>query len=334
MKDYTITIDCGTTNTRVLLFDGQRQLIHAEKRDIGVRNTAVDGHNGQLKHTIRNCIHKLLTAADIGFADLKNIVATGMITSNMGLLEIPHLVVPVGIPELAAAIQTVLIEDICPLPISFVPGIKNLDGSVNMDNIESMDMMRGEDVESCALIKQFHTGQPLLIILPGSHTKFVSVDRAGRINGCLSSIAGELLAAITQHTLIADAVNKTFVNADDYDQTLLLAGYKQASKTGMGRTCFSTRIFSQFISSDKTQAANFLLGAVLQGDIVAIKNSTALRISADTTVVVAGKSPLRNALLDILCYENYFQRIVEYIPDEQMPLSANGVFVLLSELNG
>lgn len=48
----------------------------------------------------------------------------------------------------------------------------------------------------------------MLFILPGSHNKFVSVDREGKITGCLTSISGELLASITNDTIIAKSVNR------------------------------------------------------------------------------------------------------------------------------
>lgn len=331
MKDYIITIDCGTTNTRVMLWNKLFVPIGVEKCEIGVRNTAVDGHNDKLKQAVRESVYALLSKYNVAFDNIEHIVAAGMITSNVGLTEIPHVVAPVSIKELADSVQTVLLSDICPVPISFVPGVKNFDSEVNLANIESMDMMRGEEVECCALISELHNGMPLLIVLPGSHTKFVSVDANGSITGCLSSIAGELLAAITNNTIIADAVGKSFVDVGCYDKTMLLAGYEHAKKTGLGRSCFSVRILNQFINKDNSKSANFLLGAVLEGDIAAIKGSEAICISPDTKVIVAGKSPLRNALVDILQSENYFQEIIDYVPSETVPLSARGAFVLIRE---
>ena len=333
MKDYVITIDCGTTNTRVVLWNKLFEPIGTEKYEIGVRNTAVDGHSGQLKQAVRDGICALLNNYNVTFDDIEHIVASGMITSNVGLKEIPHIVAPAGIKELADSMQTFLLSDVCPLPISFVPGVKNFASEVDLDNIEAMDMMRGEEVECCALIDELHNGTPLLIVLPGSHTKFVSVDANGRITGCLSSIAGELLAAITNNTIIADAVGKSFVDIDCYDKNMLLAGYEQAKKTGLGRSCFSVRILNQFVNKDRAKAANFLLGAVLQGDMAAVKGSKAITVNSATTVVVAGKNPLRNALVDILQSENWFHEIIDYIPNESRPLSAQGAFVLIREVN-
>ena len=54
----------------------------------------------------------------------------------------------------------------------------------------------------------------LILVLPGSHNKFVSVDREGKITGCLTSISGELLASITNDTIIAKSVNREFVSRD------------------------------------------------------------------------------------------------------------------------
>ena len=49
MKNYTITIDTGTTNTRVYLFNEKYEAVASAKSEIGVRITAIDGNNNRLK---------------------------------------------------------------------------------------------------------------------------------------------------------------------------------------------------------------------------------------------------------------------------------------------
>ena len=49
MDTYTITIDGGTTNTRCILWNSSRQRIDEQKREVGVRNTAIDGNKFQIK---------------------------------------------------------------------------------------------------------------------------------------------------------------------------------------------------------------------------------------------------------------------------------------------
>lgn len=45
MKNYVITIDGGTTNTRCILWDNTNKKMAEERRGVGVRNTAIDGNN-------------------------------------------------------------------------------------------------------------------------------------------------------------------------------------------------------------------------------------------------------------------------------------------------
>ena len=47
MKNYTITIDTGTTNTRVYLFNEKYEAVASAKSEIGVRITAIDGNNNR-----------------------------------------------------------------------------------------------------------------------------------------------------------------------------------------------------------------------------------------------------------------------------------------------
>ena len=113
MKNYTITIDTGTTNTRVFLFNEKNEVAASAKSEIGVRITAIDGNNNRLKTAIRGCLEEVLKQAGITYDEVKKVVASGMITSNVGLVEIPHVVAPASAEDLAEAAKSVLIEDVC-----------------------------------------------------------------------------------------------------------------------------------------------------------------------------------------------------------------------------
>jgi 2-dehydro-3-deoxygalactonokinase len=325
------TIDCGTTNTRVILWSEQKKILAQQRRDVGVRNTAIDGTNEKLKKAVRECLLGVLEASGTDFGDLAMIAASGMISSNVGLVEIPHITAPAGLAELAAQVKAYTLEDVCPLPIYFIPGIKNAPGVSDLEELEKMDIMRGEEVESCAIIERRHHGQAMLLALPGSHTKFVAVDPRGMITGCLTTISGELLAAVSTNTIIADAVGRSFVETGTYDKHMLLMGYESAKKCGIGRACFSGRIMNQFVTKDTQKIANFILGAVLQNDIQAIKNSGAVQAGPETSIIVAGKNPLRQAFIDILKHEGTFAEVDTFIPEEGVPLSALGAMAVMNK---
>lgn len=328
MSGYVVTVDTGTTNTRVYLWDKNRVCAASSKSEAGVRNTAVDGNNSRLKKAIHGCMEEVLNTAGITFQEVDRVIACGMITSNVGLVEIPHVPAPAGAEELAAGARSVLIEDVCPLPILFIPGVKNNIGEVTADNFEAMDMMRGEEVESLAILQSFPKGKKYLLVLPGSHTKFVSVDPDGKMTGCLTTITGELLACITNDTVIADAVGRRFVDEKDYDREMVLRGYEESSRVGLGRASFSARILNMFTEKDKKKLANFILGATLASDLQAVKNSGALAAGKECTVIVSGKNPLREAIVDILKHDRYFEHVEEYIPASSLPLSAAGAFLV------
>jgi len=327
MENHVITLDTGTTNTRVILWNERREPAAAAKAEVGVRDTAIDGSDRRLKAAVKSCLEQVLSDAGITYDQVKIVIASGMITSNVGLVEIPHCVVPVGLKELAEAVRPVELPDVCPMPITFIPGVKNSAGPVSYENFEAMDIMRGEEVESLALLEQFPKGRSYLLVLPGSHMKFVSVDGQGRITGCLTSISGELLSSITNDTIIADAVGRKFVEPGQYDKEKVLLGYETAKTCGIGRACFSARILDQFVEKDQQKLANYILGVALQSDVTSVQNSTALHVDRDTEVIVAGKDPLRQAILDILNYEGCFANVHTAKSDGQ-PLSARGAYLV------
>ena len=326
MAEYIITLDAGTTNTRAVLWDAKAQIAARADATVGVRDTAVDGTNRRLRGTVKRCLERVLSSAGAGYGQVKAVVASGMITSNVGLVEIPHQAAPLGLAELAAAMRSVELPDVCPLPILFIPGVKNSAAAVSYDNFEAMDMMRGEETEAFALLEQYPAGRPYLLVLPGSHMKFVAVDAAGRITGCLTSISGELLSAITNGTIIADAVGRSFVRPDAYDREMVLLGYDTAKTCGVGRACFAARILNQFGEKDTQKLANYILGAALQSDVTGIKNSAALRVDGGAAVIVAGKDPLRQAIADILRHEGFGG--LDVAGQGDCPLAARGAYLL------
>ncbi len=333
MGKYVITIDGGTTNTRCILWDQNRNRVSEEKRQVGVRNTSIDGNNEKLKQAVKECIESLLIKQGLDYSDIHRIIGSGMITSDVGLVVVPWITAPAGIDQLAKQTVAVNLPEICPIPIYFIPGVKNSDGPFTFDNIETMDIMRGEEVESVAIIDKYGVGRPMILVLPGSHNKFVAVDSQGQITGCLTSISGELLASITNDTIIAKSVNRQFVSMETYDKEWLLKGYETARTTGLGRACFTARILMLFYENSPEKIANYILGASLAGDIQAVRESAALKAQRDTLVIVGGKQPLRAAMMDILHTDGFFQDVKEFEMVDDIPLSAIGAY-LVARKNG
>ena len=322
LEKYMITIDGGTTNTRIALWNSDHICVDIYKSEAGVRETAISGSNKKLLDTVKEGICILLEKRNLKIEAVSAVYASGMITSAEGIKEVPHIKAPSGLKEFAEAVQVVSMPEVCVLPIHFIPGMKNGEAT-GMDEIEKMDMMRGEETEALALLKLMEVKEPVLLVLPGSHNKFVTVDKKGKLTGCLTTLSGELLSAVTRDTIIADSVGHSFAPAL-YDRKMLLKGFQTARETSLTRAIFLTRILKQFEKKKEEECAAYLLGAMIASDIAAVKGSRALKLDPQMRVIVMGKEPLRSALIDLFKEDKTFSNITGFENQSGFLLSGYG----------
>ena len=302
MKHYLI-IDGGTTNLRVTLVDPNGVSLAAEKRSIGAAASAAAGNNLALRAAVGDCMNAIYQAKGISASDISGCIAYGMITCASGLLEVPHLCAPARLEDFRAGLVSASFDDIAPFPITFIPGLKNFSGEVGLHNVMQMDMMRGEETEAIGFAQLMKPQEDYVLVLPGSHNKLISIDKNGRLLGCMTTISGELLSALTHHTILTESVGGSFVQSDTYDRDMMLAG-AEACKAGISRAAFSSRILRTLGGLPQTKVASFLLGTVLTADLDALK---AFDVPC-SRLFVAGKEPLQQALCDLM-NENGYQAI-------------------------
>ena len=328
MEKYLITIDGGTTNTRAFLWDKRGRVVLSSKSSIRIRDSVELGDKQRLHYSIKHLISTLLEKQQLSPKQIAAIYASGMITSNMGLIELPHLIAPVSLEDFSEHVVSRQIPQICSLPIHFIPGMKNMpDTAVSLTQLDTMDIMRGEETEALALLEHVNQKQNCLLVLPGSHTKFILVNAEGQLSSCLTTLSGELLSVLTNHTVLADAVEHKFAD-EKWNSEYLLAGFQTAHTTSFSRTAFLTRIVSQFLSKDIECCASFLLGTVLENDITAIKSSTALKVFPHTQVYIAGKEPFCSALLRLFAADGYFSNVQNISFPDWRPMSGYGALLI------
>ncbi len=319
------TIDTGTTNTRVMVWKDGAILAEAG-RPIGVRDTAITGSTDALKAGVRDSIAEALSRAGLTGTDDVLFLASGMITSNVGLCEIPHLLAPAGRAELAQGMRSAELPDVVDRPIWFIPGIKSHAGPITLETADAMDIMRGEETETIGVLHAMREDGPAVLVLPGSHSKFVRVDAAGRIAGSVTTISGELLDVLTKNTLIASSLAHSF--ADRIVPDALLRGAEYGRTLSLGRSAFLVRLLDLFgdldVKSDVQARANLLLGAVLASDITALRNSRSLGMQPDTPIIVGGKAMLRDAFALLLRNDPFFTGTIATVPDGLPSVSAIG----------
>ena len=286
-----ITVDGGTTNTR-LYFVRDGNVTDTCKLSIGIR-----AEKAEYRAAIRNAIAELLKKQGVTAGDIAQILASGMITSEYGLCHLPHVTLPTGKRELHASMHREVFADISEIPWSFIRGAR-----VDAESFADTDMMRGEETEVVGLFEQI--GKEALYILPGSHSKHITVDAEGRITGLRTMMSGELFAAVMQHTILRDAADfthNTILNAD------LEQGYTFCRANGINEALFKTRILQTRFGASPEACYSFLLGVILCDEVQAILNSGA------QNVVIGGQAQFKHALAHLLTV--YGSQHVEALSD-------------------
>ncbi|WP_053218499.1 2-dehydro-3-deoxygalactonokinase [Virgibacillus senegalensis] len=315
---HSIFIDTGTTNSRIRLLDESNGSIQDTwKLAVGVKNSAVEGSNQTLKKKLAETIKQLLEENRLQPDDISYIAASGMITSGLGLHEVNHVEAPASLADFASKSEIVREKEFYSIPTVYITGMKN---RVNDDrlggplSINPYDVMRGEEVETFGLLHQIKPEGNGLMILPGSHTKYVLVDDHNTIRSCMSTLGGELLEAVSKQTILSSSLENRLI--ENVDAEKLEQGFQAASSYGLTRSLYHVRLLDLFTGWSSNQRANYLAGAVLHEDVQALHAVDQEDFELDW-VIVGGSNPLRTAFYQLLTAHFSSWNVIE-ATDEQV----------------
>lgn len=256
-------IDSGTTRTRLRLWDGAR-VAWRGVREVGARDVARRGHPAPLVEVL----HELLAALPAD-ARPEQLVCSGMITSNLGLLEVPHVPVPAGPAEVARGLRRLALPDLP--PIVLVPGIITPPGA-GPQGWQAADVLRGEEVEVFGLRETLGLGGAAEVLHLGSHHKLMQLDPLGRVTRTVTSLAGEALQALGRETVLAGSVPDLREGAP-LDPDAWNDGLQAARRHGIGRALFLVRLGHQLGPLSREQAGAFLHGVLAQLTLDVLRHS-------------------------------------------------------------
>jgi 2-dehydro-3-deoxygalactonokinase len=292
-----ICVDAGTTNTRVWLTVGD-QVVARSQAGVGVRDTARDGSSARLRNALRELINQVRDdARNRGFAQSPEcVIAAGMITSPLGLAEIPHVEAPAGLNDLAAATRPHSFPEITGLPILLIPGVRCGPRPCDQDTAGTTDLMRGEEtlvigLGALGLLKPRST-----LLNLGSHWKVIKLDQEARIESSVTSMTGELIHTAQTQTILASSVPPT--RPTIIDRTWLEAGMRELRRSGLARALFCVRLLEQGSDSSAEQRLSFLIGAFLASDMDAMASRGLL--DSEGAVVITGGGVIAEAWRDAL----------------------------------
>lgn len=263
-----VVIDCGSTNTRLYLIK-QQAVISKNEIPIGVNSTATTGNNAALKEGIAAGFEQLLAQESLTLNDVRFAIASGMITSNLGLVEIPHLTAPVNIDDLATFARQYRDPAIFPvdIPVVFIPGIKNAPGKSGWEGIASLDLMRGEETQAIGVLSRYQPALPCTLIELGSTTKLIHIDAQGRIAGSMTSLSGQVYAAILKETFIGSSVKSAEPQPDVFSEQIVDAAYRSVQQSGLLRTILLTRFIQFSLDTQPAERKLFCEAAMAADDM-------------------------------------------------------------------
>ena len=299
MRRY-ITVDGGTTNTRVYLVEDGR-VISSVSLGLGSGDSSA---RERLIPRLRDAVAEMLSARGIAECDVRAIIMSGMISSEYGIRKVPHVPSPAGIKEIREGAHFEVIEEISPIPCCIIGGVRCF-----RDTLEGSDVMRGEETELMGIIagrERSSSDTSGLYVLPGSHSKLVRIDRRGRITDFSTMLTGEMIAALSQNTILRSSVD---LGAGEPPIDSLIHGYQYATARGINEALFKARVLSGFMGRDKEYVYGYFMGVVLSGEISRIVGEREGR------VIIGGRAQIRHAMA-ILLGELTDKEIVELSDDE------------------
>ena len=165
-----------------------------------------------------------------------------------------------------------------------------------MAEIGAQDVMRGEETETLGILHLLGLNGPVLLALPGSHTKLLFVDSDKRISASVTTVAGELASAVASSTLLARSLETG--NLGELDEEAAAAGFDAARRHGLGRSLFLIRLLHLLAGTDVDQRRSFLWGALVGTDVLALEADSRLGPLArgeqgEVEVLLGGSNPLR-----------------------------------------
>ncbi len=255
MTDALALVDSGTTRTRLRVWDGAR--VQASfTREVGARDVAREGR----PDVLRAAVSDLLAQARRGWR-VTAVVCSGMITSDVGLLNVPHVPAPADERALALHLRRLPDPHDADLGWYFIPGVRTGGPDLHWDTLDQGDVMRGEEVQVLGLRALLRLSGPALFLHLGSHHKAIWTGAEHEILRSRTALTGEVLAATAEHTVLRSSVGALDGWADP-DPEVWASGLRASRALGFGRALFTVRLAHLTLGADVHALRSYLLGAV------------------------------------------------------------------------
>lgn len=277
-----ISCDWGTSNLRLRLIDTKTMTVLKEvKSNDGIKkifNQYKQGSELSQYDYFKSFLQNTLTSNGFNREITEYIVASGMVTSSIGMMELPHAEMPIKLNS-----PTVLTQN-----IELTNGMKLIliSGARSTDSI-----MRGEEVQALGL-SQYMTSEQKngVLILPGTHSKHL-FSSENQFKSFKSYMTGELFDLLANQSILSNNIEYT-IWSEKYKNSFL-KGVAMGIEGGLSPNIFSIRV--QEILGNIDKKANFhQLSGLLIGDELSYLSEypSNINIAADDPLLTMYKNAI------------------------------------------
>lgn len=288
-------IDCGTTMTRIYIINEENNIVASGRKKVGVRDTSITGSRDVLRNGVAELFFEILEENQIQKEAVEFVIASGMITSEIGLMEIPHLVAPIGLKQLADGIVKVQDDEILPIgcPIYFVRGIRNhYPDNAKARDLRQVDFMRGEEVQCIGAMQSRKIPLPGNIVALSSHTKIMYINEEGQVEASNTTISGQLYEALKSSTNIG----KSIIDVDGEEaggysfEELVSVATDCVKHAGLARTMLMPRFLQVLMKTNGEERNLFIDAAIAADDLNAFREMREMEYISDYYLLYGQKS--------------------------------------------
>lgn len=193
------------------------------------------------------------------------VLLSGMIGSDLGLRNVPHLPCPVTVEDVAHRLAE------AGPGWWIVPGLR-------CEGAGRVDVLRGEEVQTFGALACFGVPKAALICQPGTHTKWISTEK-DEIRGFATALAGELYGLLREYSTLKSVLGKVEVPDESF-----LAGVRRGASASAGDLLadfFTVRAEALLAGLARNEAAARLSGLLVGADVArnAARRSTVVLLA-------------------------------------------------------
>lgn len=272
-----IALDWGTSSLRGFLLDRNGKVLETRASSHGIQKLPVKGVQGfrdAFAALCRDWVEK---------EGIRSAVAYGMVGSAQGWAEAPYLSCPADIHDLPSC--SARVEAPLGVELLIAPGLR-----YDPEGGQS-DVMRGEEIQLAGALARASATEPRsLMVLPGTHSKWVEVEKS-RISSLYTYMTGELFSALRNATILGRMMPESGEPAPEAGREAFAKGVLLARESGPGdlaHQIFSARTMGLLGRIEPPALADYLSGIVIGHELISAHHRFGARVQAGAPLLIIG----------------------------------------------